>query len=64
MSRVEKYTISDADYDKRDDSFRNFKKRMQQQDPTFMKPESGGSEYDKFQIEEAEAVITGSRCEV
>mgnify|MGYP006893489471 CR=1 len=35
VSKVEKYTISDADYDKREDSFRNFKKRQLALNPNF-----------------------------
>jgi tubulin-specific chaperone B len=63
VSRVEKYTISEDDYNKRDDSFRKFKQTMQAQNPNFMKP-NGDSAYEDFQKEEAEALTLGTRCEV
>ena len=64
VSKVEKYTISEEDYNKRDDTFRKFKERMQAENPNCMKPDAAGSAYDEFQKEEAMAVEVGMRCEV
>ena len=64
---VEKYEISEQDYNKRDDTFRAFKKKMMAQNPNFMKQNQEAEEdkiNDDFQKEEAEAISTGSRCEV
>lgn len=36
VSAVEKYTISEDDYNKRNDTFRSFKKKMIAKDPNFM----------------------------
>ena len=47
VSKVEKYTISEEDYDKRDDTFRKFKAEMQKHNPNFMKP-NGDSAYEDF----------------
>lgn len=63
VSKVEKYTISEDDYNKRDDSFRKFKQDMQKKNPNFMKKD-GDSAYVDFQKEEAEAIKIGDRCEV
>jgi tubulin-folding cofactor B len=37
VSQVEKYTISEESYDKRDDTFKKFKENMEKTDPNFMK---------------------------
>jgi len=37
VSKVEKYKISEENYSQRDDTFRNFKKKMQAVNPNFMK---------------------------
>ncbi len=37
VSQVEKYQISEEEYNNRDDTFRKFKHTMQQKDPNFMK---------------------------
>jgi len=63
VSKVEKYNISEEDYNKRDDTFRKFKTDMQKKNPNFMKP-NGDSAYDDFQKEEADAIKVGDRCEV
>ena len=63
VSKVEKYTISEEDYNKRDDTFRKFKQEMQKKNPNFMN-EKGDSSYEDFQKEEAEKVKVGDRCEV
>ena len=60
---VEKYEISEQDYNKRDDTFRAFKKKMMAQNPNFMKQNQEAEEdkiNDDFQKEEAEAISTGS----
>ena len=63
VSKVEKYEMSDKDYNKRDDTFRNFKKKMQAQNPNFMNA-GGESAYADFMKEEAEKVSVGQRCEL
>lgn len=63
VSKVEKYTISEEDYNKRDDTFRKFKQDMQKKNPNFMNSK-GESAYEDFQKEEAEAAQVGQRCEV
>ena len=63
VSKVEKYTISENDYNNREDTFRKFKKDMQKQYPGFMKP-NGDSAYDDFQKDEAEKVKVEDRCQV
>ena len=35
VSQVEKYVMSDADYDKKEDTYRNFKKRQLAKDPNW-----------------------------
>lgn len=37
LSGVEKYQISEEEYNKRDDTFRKFKEQMEKVDPNFMK---------------------------
>ena len=63
VSQVEKYQISEEEYQKRDDTFRKFKQDMQKKDPTFMK-KSGNKIPDDFQAEEAKQVTEGQRCEI
>ena len=58
VSQVEKYQISEEEYNKRDDTFRKFKADMQKKDPNFMK-KSGNKIPDDFQKEEAEQVAIG-----
>ena len=56
VSKVEKYEISEADYAKRDDTFRSFKERMEAAgNPNFVKPD-GESIYEDFMKEEAETI--------
>ena len=38
LSQVQKYEMSDEDYNKRDDTFRKWKEKQMQQDPNFGKP--------------------------
>ena len=63
VSKVEKYKISEEDYSKRDDTFRNFKQRMMKANPNFMN-NKGESAYEDFQKEEAEEIKVEMRCEV
>ena len=63
VSQVEKYQISEEEYNKRDDTFRKFKTDMQKKDPTFMK-KTGNKIPDDFQKEEADKVTVGQRCEL
>ncbi len=61
VSKVEKFTISEEEYAKRDDSFRNFKKQMLAKNPNFMNAQ-GDSAYNDFMKEEAEKLVIGQRC--
>ena len=63
VSQVEKYQISEEEYQKRDDTFRKFKEERQKVDPTFMK-KSGNKIPEDFQKEEADQVSAGQRCEI
>ncbi|CAI2377531.1 unnamed protein product [Moneuplotes crassus] len=63
VSKVEKYKISDEDYDKRDDTFKKFKEKMIKKDPNFITKNKRKIE-DDYQEEEAKAIETGARCEV
>jgi len=63
VSQVEKYQISEEEYNKRDDTFRKFKNKMQQVDPNFMK-KAGNKIPDDFQKEDADKVQVGQRCEL
>jgi len=47
LSQVEKYQMSEEEYNKRDDTFRKFKAEMQKKDPNFMKS-SGNKIPDDF----------------
>ena len=61
VSRVDKYEISDADYDKRADTFRKFRERQLKMNPNF-KSYLGQVDKDHEQ-EEAKGIEVGSRCE-
>lgn len=63
VSQVEKYQISEEEYNKRDDTFRKFKADMQKKDPNFMK-KSGNKIPEDFQKEEADKIAVGQRCEI
>eukprot|EP00347_Sterkiella_histriomuscorum_P006869 403351126 len=63
VSQVEKYQISEDEYNKRDDTFRKFKNERQKVDPTFMK-KAGNKIPDDFQKEEADQIQEGNRCEI
>lgn len=63
VSQVEKYQISEEEYNKRDDTFRKFKTEMEKVDPTFMK-KSGNTIPADFQKDVADQVVVGQRCEI
>merc|ERR1712146_860924 len=56
-----KYVMNDADYDKRTDTFRNFRKRQLENNPNF-KSYLGQADADE-QKEEAASIEVGNRCE-
>lgn len=61
LSKVEKFEISDAEYDKRDDTFRKFRARQLAVNPNF---KSYVGEIDKdHQLEESKLIQVGNRCE-
>ena len=62
VSKVEKFKISEEEYAKRDDTFRNFKKNMLAKNPNFMNAQ-GESVYNDFMKEEAEQLSVGQRCQ-
>ena len=61
LSKVEKYEISEADYDKRDDTYRKFVARQRAKDPNFQR--YAGEVPLDFQFEESKLVEVGQRCE-
>ena len=61
VSKVEKYKISEDNYNKRDDTFRNFKQRMMKANPNFMNA-AGDSAYEDFQKDEADVIKVEMRC--
>lgn len=61
VSKVEKYVMNDADYDKRTDTFRNFRKKQLETNPNF-KSYLGQADADE-QKEEASKIEVGNRCE-
>lgn len=59
LSKVDKYVMTDADYDKRDDSYRKFRQRMLKANPNFL-DYAGQVKLDKDHLkEEAEAISVG-----
>jgi len=76
VSKVEKYQMSDEDYNKRDNSYRKFREMKLAQDPAWTiereMAERRGQEYtpkeiitdEEFMKDEADKVAVGSRCEV
>ena len=64
VSKVEKYKISDEDYNKRDDTFRAFKARMQAAGHKNFTNQNDESIYEDFMKAEAEAIEVGSRCQL
>ena len=64
-SKVEKYKITKEDYEKRPDSFAQFKKKMvAKKDPGFMKVKEKKDLADLQFKDEAEKIILGNRCQV
>jgi len=77
VSKVEKYVMSDEDYDKREGSIRKWKQENLARDPTWTvekaMAEKRGVEYippkakiddEEFMAEEAKGIEVGMRCEV
>jgi len=74
VSKVEKYEISEEDYNARENTYRKFKEQKLKEDPTWTLQKEiakrSGKEYKEpqqdpeFQAKEAEAVKPGMRCEV
>ena len=64
VSQVEKYKISEADYNKRDDTFRAFKARMQAAGHEGFQSAQGESVYEDFMKDEAEAIQVDQRCQL
>ena len=61
LSKVEKYVMADADYDKRDDTYRKFRAKQLATNPNF---KSYVGQVDKdHQKEEAKEIEVGQRCE-
>lgn len=78
-SKVQKYVMSDKDYDARDDTYRKFKQMKLKEDPTWTLEKElamrRGVEYvppmkkptvedEEYQAEEASYLSVGNRCEV
>ena len=64
-SKVEKFKISKEDYEKRSDSFLQFKKKMiTQKNPGFVKAMENKEAVEKMFKEEAEKIQIGKRCQV
>ena len=53
--------MKDSDYDKKEDTFRNFRKRQLAANPNW-KSYAGQADID-FQMEESKAISVGQRCE-
>lgn len=70
VSKIEKYRMTDEDYDKRENTLRSYKKKMLEKDPTFkfVKTGGGGGGEKSSVNYEDEACIAGisvgGRCEV
>ena len=63
VSKVEKYKISEDDYNNRDDTFRKFKEKMIAKDPNFLYKNKKKIEED-YQEEESKLIEVGARWEV
>ncbi|XP_027112562.1 tubulin-folding cofactor B [Coffea eugenioides] len=59
-SLVEKYTISDEAYGKRDGTFRKFKEKLAQQNPSLLEPKIA----DNYMEDLCTNIKVGDRCEV
>lgn len=74
VSQVEKYVMSNEDYNKLPDTFRKWKEKLMQSKPElFKKPDATGTptipvsavvNAQDFMKEEAEAIAVGSRCKL
>lgn len=71
VSLVKKYVMTDEEYDKRENTLRNFKKQKLKEDPSFRffpKKKNDGSTKTKEIVpgtaEDAEGIEVGQRCEV
>jgi len=74
VSKVEKYQISEEDYNARDNTYRKFKEEKLKEDPTWTLQKEiakrTGKEYkepisdEEYLAAEAQSVTVGSRCEV
>eukprot|EP00951_Prasinocladus_malaysianus_P047272 scaffold649683_cov45-Prasinocladus_malaysianus.AAC.1 len=75
-SKVEKYTISDEDYNKRENTFRKYKEEKLREDPTWSVQKEmamrRGEEYvppapkvedPEYMVEEASSISVGDRCQ-
>ena len=62
-SKVEKFKISEEAYNKRDDTFRTFKKKMIAKDPNFMTKNKKHID-ENYQEEEAKGISVGNRWQV
>ena len=64
VSKVEKYVMSDAEYDKREDSYRNFRKKMLAKDPNWTPFGTCTPQLPVDHLkEEADKIKVGDRCE-
>jgi tubulin-folding cofactor B len=64
VSRIEKYTMADKDYDERENTYRAFKKKMQAGNPAW-KPVHGTKPSAEYLAEECTANVTmGARCSI
>lgn len=71
VSLVKKYVMTDDDYDKRENTLRNFKKKKLKEDPTFRffpkKNEDGSTKTNEIfpgTAEDVKGIEIGQRCEV
>eukprot|EP00297_Palpitomonas_bilix_P011230 CAMPEP_0113899418 /NCGR_PEP_ID=MMETSP0780_2-20120614/20014_1 /TAXON_ID=652834 /ORGANISM="Palpitomonas bilix" /LENGTH=272 /DNA_ID=CAMNT_0000891571 /DNA_START=184 /DNA_END=1002 /DNA_ORIENTATION=- /assembly_acc=CAM_ASM_000599 len=74
VSQVKKYTMSDEEYDKRENTYKKYKEKMRETDPTWTlqkeiakrngQPIPETINDPEFQKDEAEAIAVGKRCQV
>ena len=64
LSQVEKYQISETEYNKRDDTFRKFKANKMKYDPNFAAALNSKKIPADFCQVEAEAIILNIRCQL
>jgi len=63
VSQIDKYMISEEDYDKLPDNFRKFKETLIKNNP-HLKKEEVPKKDDDYMREEAQVLQVGSRCQV